>query len=64
MQRLVLAAIVVVALVAIFAVALVGLRRVIGETSSPDVARATGLQKAAFAMLGALMLYVAIQGGG
>ncbi|MEM9344090.1 MAG: hypothetical protein AAGA87_13690 [Pseudomonadota bacterium] len=64
MQRLVLAAIVVVALVALFAVALVGIRRVIGDTSSPALARASGLQKAAFALLGALMVYVAVQGGG
>lgn len=63
MQRLVLAAIVVVALVAIFAVVLVGLRRAMGDTGASDAPRASGLQKAAFPVLCALMLYVAFQGG-
>ncbi|MDU8945169.1 hypothetical protein [Ovoidimarina sediminis] len=66
MQRLALAVILVAVLVVAAVVVLAGLRRVL---QGPDAAqvpahRATGVQKTAFALLVALVLYVAFQGAG
>ena len=66
MQRLVLALILVAALVAAAVVVLAGLRRVLSDRDAPAVpaAQAPGLEKTAFGLLVALIIYVAIQGAG
>ena len=66
MQRLALALILVAVLIVTAIVLLAGLRRVLQGPSSVSVPahRATGMQKTAFGLLIALILYVAFQGAG
>jgi hypothetical protein len=63
MTRLVLAVLVVAALAALLAILALGLRATVAHASAPG-SEASAVQKVAFALLAALILYVAFQGAG